>query len=116
MEINRICGMCQGGCQVNVTLEDGKITHVEPDKTSPKGRLCVRGALTPDILYEEKRLTYPMIRDGERGEGQNSSLKANAMTKNSQKNIHMDLKNSRHIQILLPQNSYLATVVSLWNS
>ena len=26
MIINRICGMCQGGCQVNVTVEDGKIT------------------------------------------------------------------------------------------
>ena len=69
MIINRICGMCQGGCQVNVTVEDGKITRVEPDKTSPKGRLCVRGALTPDILYGPERLTYPMIRDGEKGEG-----------------------------------------------
>ena len=69
MIINRICGMCQGGCQVNVTVEDGKITRVEPDMTSPKGRLCVRGALTPEILYGPERLTYPMIRDGERGEG-----------------------------------------------
>ena len=24
MIVNRICGMCQGGCQVNVTIEDGK--------------------------------------------------------------------------------------------
>ena len=23
MIVNRICGMCQGGCQVNVTIEDG---------------------------------------------------------------------------------------------
>ena len=50
MIVNRICGMCQGGCQVNVTIEDGKIVRVEPDKTSPKGRLCVRGALTPELL------------------------------------------------------------------
>lgn len=69
MVINRTCGMCQGGCQVNVTVEDGKIVRVEPDKASPKGRLCVRGALTPELLYSEERLTYPLIRDGEIGEG-----------------------------------------------
>ena len=69
MIVNRICGMCQGGCQVNVTIEDGKIVRVEPDKTSPKGRLCVRGALTPELLYSPDRLTYPLIRDGEKGEG-----------------------------------------------
>jgi anaerobic selenocysteine-containing dehydrogenase len=69
MIVNRICGMCQGGCQVNVTVEDGKITKVQPDKSSPKGRLCVRGALTPEILYSSDRLTYPLIRDGEKGEG-----------------------------------------------
>ena len=28
MVINRVCGMCQGGCQVNVTVEDGKIVRV----------------------------------------------------------------------------------------
>jgi len=69
MIVNRICGMCQGGCQVNVTVEDGKITKVQPDKSSPKGRLCVRGALTPEILYSSDRLTYPLIRGGEKGEG-----------------------------------------------
>ena len=61
--------MCQGGCQVNVTVEDGKIVKVEPDKDSPKGRLCIRGALTPELLYSDERLTYPLIRDGKRGEG-----------------------------------------------
>ena len=66
---NRICGMCQGGCQVNVTIEDGKIVKVQPDLTSPKGRLCVRGALAPTLLYSQSRLTVPLIRDGEKGEG-----------------------------------------------
>lgn len=69
MIVNRICGMCQGGCQVNVTIEDGKIVKVQPDLTSPKGRLCVRGALAPTLLYSQSRLTVPLIRDGEKGEG-----------------------------------------------
>ncbi len=69
MIVNRICGMCQGGCQVNVTIEDGKLVKVQPDLTSPKGRLCVRGALAPTLLYSQSRLTVPLIRDGEKGEG-----------------------------------------------
>lgn len=69
MTVNRVCGMCQGGCQVNVTVEEGKIIRVQPDQTSPKGRLCLRGALTPELLYSEDRLTYPLIRDGRKGEG-----------------------------------------------
>lgn len=69
MVISRICGMCQGGCQVNVTLEEGRITRVEADRTSPRGRVCARGALAPEILYSKERLTYPLIRDGGKGEG-----------------------------------------------
>ena len=63
------CGLCQGGCAVVYTIEDGKIVKAEPDKESPKGRLCPRGALVPDILYGEERLKRPLIRVGERGEG-----------------------------------------------
>ena len=63
------CGMCQGGCQVLMTIEDGKLVKIEPDRESPAGRLCVRGALAPKILYGKERITRPIIRTGERGEG-----------------------------------------------
>lgn len=63
------CGLCQGGCAVVYTIENGKIVKVEPDKESPKGRLCPRGALVPDILYGEERIKRPLSRVGERGEG-----------------------------------------------
>ena len=63
------CGLCQGGCAVVYTIENGKIVKAEPDKESPKGRLCPRGALVPDILYGEERIKRPLIRVGERGEG-----------------------------------------------
>lgn len=63
------CGLCQGGCAVVYTIENGKIVKAEPDKESPKGRLCTRGALVPDILYGEERIKRPLIRVGERGEG-----------------------------------------------
>ena len=44
------------------TIEDaGKIVKAEPDKESPEGRLCPRGALVPDILYGEERIKRPLI-------------------------------------------------------
>lgn len=64
-----ICGMCPDKCDVIVTIEDEKIVKVEPDKNSARGRVCPRGALAPQIIYSEKRIRKPMIRDGEKGSG-----------------------------------------------
>ena len=71
MIIHRKCGMCQGGCHVKVTVEDGKIRRVEADQDSPQGRVCARGALTPELLYSADRISHPLIRIGEKGEGKN---------------------------------------------
>lgn len=69
MIIHRTCGMCQGGCRVKVTVEDGKIRRVEADQESSQGRVCARGVLTPEILYAKERISHPLIRIGEKGEG-----------------------------------------------
>ena len=64
-----ICGMCQNKCAVEVTLTDGRLTDIIADVDSPKGRICPRGKLSPEMLYGEQRIQYPMIRTGEKGEG-----------------------------------------------
>lgn len=69
MRKNVICGLCQGACDVTVDIEDGRITKVRADKDSPRGRVCPRGARTAEALYGDARIMYPMIREGERGEG-----------------------------------------------
>lgn len=69
MIIHRKCGMCQGGCHVKVTVEDGRITRVEADQDYAQGRVCARGALTPELLYARDRISHPLIRVGEKGEG-----------------------------------------------
>ena len=38
-----ICGICPGGCGVNVKLVDGKIEKILPVKGHPIGVVCVRG-------------------------------------------------------------------------
>ena len=69
MKKKAVCGMCQNKCFGEVTLEDGRITKVEPDRDSPRGRVCARGRLSPELVYSPNRVLHPMIRDGEKGEG-----------------------------------------------
>ena len=64
-----ICGICPGGCAVEVTLEDGRLVKAEPLKGAPYANLCVRGRYAPEIVYSPHRLKTPLIRTGERGEG-----------------------------------------------
>ena len=60
-----ICGICPGGCAVEVTLESGRLVKVEPRRGSRKS--CVRGGYAPEIVYSPHRLKAPLIRTGERG-------------------------------------------------
>ena len=64
-----ICGLCQGACDVEVDIEDGRIAKVRADKESPRGRVCPRAARAAEALYGEERILHPMIREGKRGEG-----------------------------------------------
>lgn len=65
-----VCGVCPGGCGVKVTLEDGKLSDIHPLSESPYGALCLRGRHAAEVVYSPERLTTPLIREGERGEGQ----------------------------------------------
>jgi len=67
--VTGICGICPGGCGVNIELVDGKIEGISPLKDHPIGVVCVRGLHAKEIVYSKDRLKYPMLRTGERGEG-----------------------------------------------
>lgn len=69
MKMKGICGMCHNRCDIVADIENGKLTQVAADPDSPRGRVCSRGRLAPKIVYSEKRLLYPLVRDGEKGEG-----------------------------------------------
>jgi anaerobic selenocysteine-containing dehydrogenase len=40
--VTSICGICPGGCGVNVELVEGKIEKIFPLKDHPVGVVCVR--------------------------------------------------------------------------
>jgi anaerobic selenocysteine-containing dehydrogenase len=67
--VKSICGICPGGCGVNVKLIDGKVETIRPIKGHPVGVVCIRGLHSKEIIYSKDRLKYPLLRVGEKGEG-----------------------------------------------
>ncbi len=67
--VTGICGICPGGCGVNIELVEGRIEHITPIKDHPIGVVCPRGARSKDVVYSPDRLKYPLARTGARGDG-----------------------------------------------
>ncbi|MGL1863991.1 MAG: molybdopterin-dependent oxidoreductase [Pseudodesulfovibrio sp.] len=67
--VNSLCGMCTVRCPIQVEVVDGKAEYIQGGK-SLNGSLCPRGAAGTALTYDDERPQYPMIRTGERGEGQ----------------------------------------------
>ena len=58
-----VCRFCGTGCGVMIGLKDKKVVDVKgDDEAHNRGRLCIKGLATRDILYSEGRALYPMIR------------------------------------------------------
>lgn len=57
------CRFCGTGCGIQIGMRDGKVVDVKgDDRAHNRGRLCIKGLLTREILYVEDRALYPMIR------------------------------------------------------
>ena len=68
--VTGVCGICPGGCGVNIRLVDGKIESISPLKDHPIGVVCVRGIHAKEIVYSKDRLRYPLLRTGAKGAGE----------------------------------------------
>ncbi len=66
-----ICPYCGVGCQLKLDIKGEKIIRAYPDSNGPanKGQACVKGKFGLDFVNNSERLTVPLIRDGEKGEG-----------------------------------------------
>jgi thiosulfate reductase / polysulfide reductase chain A len=68
-EVYSICFMCTVRCPIKVTVEDGTVKWIEGNPHQLKGALCAKGSAGTALLTDTERPRYPMIRQGERGEG-----------------------------------------------
>ena len=62
---------CHGTCGVLAHIKDGKLVKIEGDPDHPwnQGRICARCLAMTQYVYHPDRLTHPLKRVGERGEG-----------------------------------------------
>ena len=62
---------CHGGCGQKLFVQDGKLVRVEGDENNPwnQGRSCPRVLALKQYVYHPDRITKPLKRVGERGEG-----------------------------------------------
>jgi len=62
---------CHGGCGQKLFVADGRLVRVEGDKNNPwnHGRSCPRVLALTQYMYHPDRITRPLRRVGERGEG-----------------------------------------------
>jgi anaerobic selenocysteine-containing dehydrogenase len=69
--VKTICRMCLMGCGVIAHVKEGAVIKVEgnPDFPVNKGGICPKGLSSIQLLYDPKRLNYPLRRVGKRGEG-----------------------------------------------
>lgn len=67
-----ICEMCVNKCAAIAHVRSGVVKSLSPNPYFPKSRnmLCARGVAGVHALYDPDRLKYPLIRTGERGDGQ----------------------------------------------
>ncbi|RPH86241.1 MAG: thiosulfate reductase, partial [Desulfobacteraceae bacterium] len=66
-----ICGMCSVRCPIIAEVENGEICFLQgnPHVPAMKGGLCPRGAAGTALINDFERPHFPLIRDGERGQG-----------------------------------------------
>lgn len=68
-KVTVLCRMCAQKCPAVATVLDGRVVRLEPNMGTPYGAICGRAAGAVGTLYDADRITTPLIRTGERGEG-----------------------------------------------
>ena len=66
-----VCGMCVNMCGIIARNVKGKVTKIDPNPLYTKSRdfMCARGNAGIAAQYDPDRITKPLIRVGEKGEG-----------------------------------------------
>ncbi len=71
-----ICAICGNQCGIDAYVKDGRVIKVEGTESNPtnKGALCSKGQSNRQYVYNPERLRTPLVRIGEKGSGQFSTI------------------------------------------
>lgn len=66
-----VCRMCGEACPIYVHVENGQAVKIEgvPNNPRSNGKVCGKGIAALQLEYDPRRLTHPLRRIGDRGEG-----------------------------------------------
>jgi thiosulfate reductase/polysulfide reductase chain A len=69
--LSSVCLQCPAGCGIRVRVVDGRAVKIEGNPEHPinMGKLCPKGHVGLQMLYDPDRIKAPMKRVGARGEG-----------------------------------------------
>ncbi|MBI4590923.1 MAG: molybdopterin-dependent oxidoreductase [Candidatus Rokubacteria bacterium] len=69
--VPNVCLQCPAACGILVKVVDGRAVKIEGNPVHPinEGRLCPKGHIGLQLLYDPDRIKGPLKRVGERGEG-----------------------------------------------
>ncbi|MGB0129359.1 MAG: molybdopterin-dependent oxidoreductase, partial [Rhodocyclaceae bacterium] len=66
--IRGYCPLCISRCGSISTVEAGRLTKVEPDRSHPTGEsFCIKGRAAPELVHSERRLLHPLMRSRRKG-------------------------------------------------
>ncbi len=70
-KVYSICGMCTVRCPIQAEVKNGELTFLQGNPHAPfiNGSICARGSAGIALVNDRERPQTPMIRQGERGEG-----------------------------------------------
>ena len=70
-EVFTLCEQCVWRCGLRAKVKDGKVYKLDGNPYHPhsNGMLCPRGQAGVAMLYDPDRISFPMIRAGDRGSG-----------------------------------------------
>ncbi len=71
-----LCAICGNQCGIDAYVKDGCVIKVEGTEANPanRGALCSKGQSNRQYVYNPERLHTPLVRTGEKGSGQFSSV------------------------------------------
>ena len=61
------CRLCEGICGLEVTVDDGRVVDIAPDRAHPlsRGFICVKGRNAHRTTYDPERVLHPLRRVGD---------------------------------------------------